>query len=103
MQAIYDRKREIETKIGREDADAMAWEDEVERRFEEEMSRVCEEYELWYQRIVEGEAENRRIEEVEYDRTEVEYEMDRMWMAEELVALDLKEKLKWIQEEIGNW
>ena len=77
----------------------MAWEDEVERRFEDEMSHVCEENEQWYERFLEGVAENRRIEEAEYDRTQVEYEIDRMWMAKELAALDLKEKLKWIQEE----
>ena len=77
----------------------MAWEDEVERYFEDEMSCVCEEYEVWHQRFVEEVAENRRIEEAEYDRTQVEYKMDRMWMAQELVALDLEEKLKWIQDE----
>ena len=59
--------------------------------------------------MLEEAAENRRIEEAEYDRTEVEYEMDRMWMAHELAALDLEEKMKWIQdeneemEEIGEW
>ena len=99
LQVISDREREIEMEIGQEDADAMAWEDKVERRFEDEMSCVCEEYELWHQRFVEGAAENRRIEEAEYDRTQVEYEMDRMWMAEELAALDLEEKLKWIEDE----
>ena len=44
-------------------------------------------------------AENRRIEEAEYDRTQIEYKKDRMWMAEELAVLDLEEKLKWIQDE----
>ena len=44
-------------------------------------------------------AENRRIDEVEYDRNQMEYEMDRKWMAEELAALDLEEKLKWLQDE----
>ena len=77
----------------------MAWEDEVERCFEDEMCRVCEDYELWHERLVEEAAENRRIEEAEYDRTEVEYEMDRMWMADELAALDMEEKLKWIEDE----
>ena len=99
MQALYEREREIEIEIGREDADAMAWEDEVERRFEDEMSHVCECYEVWHQRLLEEAAENRRIEEAEYDRTEVEYEMDRMWIAHELAALDLEEKMKWIQDE----
>ena len=111
MQALHEREREIEMEIGQEDADAMAWEEEVERHFEDEMSHVCEHYELWHERLVEEVADNRRIEEAEYDRTEVEYEMDRMWMAEglELVALDLEEKLKWIEdeneetEEIGEW
>ena len=98
MQQIYDREREIEMEIGVEDADAMAWEDEVERRFEVQMSQVCEEYEVWHQRIVEEVAENRRIE-AEYDRTQIEYKKDGKWMAEELVALDLEEKLKWIQDE----
>ena len=86
MQALYEREREIEIEIGREDVDAMAWEDEVERHFEDEMSHVCESYEVWHQRLVEEVAENRRIDEAEYDRTEVEYEMDRMWMAHELAA-----------------
>ena len=109
MQALYGREREIEIEIGREDADAMASEDEVERHFEDEMTLVCECYEVRHQRLLEEAAENRRIEEAEYDRTEIEYEMDRMWMAHELVALDLEEKMKWIQdeneemEEIGEW
>ena len=38
LQALYEREREIEMEIGLEDADAIAWEDEVERHFEEEMS-----------------------------------------------------------------
>ena len=94
--------------IGREDADAMAWEDKVERCFEQEMSIVYEHYELWHERLVEEEAENRRIEEAEHDRTEVEYERDRRWMAEELAILDKEAKLKWIDhkdketEEIGE-
>ena len=67
---------EIEMQIGREHVDAMAWEDEVERRFEQEMSIVCEHYELWHKRLVEEEAENRRIKEAEHDRTEVEYKRD---------------------------
>ena len=99
MQALYERESEIEIEIGWEDADAIAWEDKVERRFEDEMSHVCECCEVWYQRLVEEVAENRRIEEAEYDRTEVEYEMDRMWMTHELAALDLEEKMKWIQDE----
>ena len=99
LQALYEREREIEIEIGREDADAMAWEDEVERHFQDEMSHVCECCEVWHQRLVEEVAENRRIEEAEYDRTEVEYEMDRMWMAHKLAALDLEEKMKWIQDE----
>ena len=37
---------------------------------------------------------NRRIEEAEHDRNEVEYERDRMWMADELMNLDLEAKLK---------
>ena len=77
LQALYQREKEIELQIGWEDADAMAWEDEVERRFEEEMSIVCEQYELWHKRLVEEEAENRRIEEAEHDRAEVEYETVR--------------------------
>ena len=32
---------------------AIAWEDEVERHFEEEMSLVCVQYELWHERLVE--------------------------------------------------
>ena len=99
LQALYKREREIEMEIGLEDADATACEDEVERHFEDEMSHVCEYYEVWHQRFVEEAAENRRIEEAEYDRTEVEYKMDRMWMAHELAALDLEEKMKWIQDE----
>ena len=99
LQALYEREREIEIEIGREDVDAMAWEDEVERRFKDEMTHVCECYEVWHQRLLEEAAENRRIEEAEYNRTEVEYEMDRMWMAHELAALDLEEKMKWIQDE----
>ena len=77
----------------------MAWEDKVERRFEQEMSIVCEHYELWHERLVEEEAENRRIEEAEHDRTEVEYKRDRMWMVEELAILDTEAKLKWIDDE----
>ena len=99
LKAMYQREKEIEMQIGREDADAMAWEDEVERRFEQEMSIVCEHYELWHERLVEEEAENRRIEEAEHDRTEVEYERDRRWMAEELAILDTEAKLKWIDDE----
>ena len=99
LKAMYQREKEIEMQIGREDADAMAWEDEVERRFEQEMSIVCEHYELWHERLVEEEAENRRIEEAEHDRTEVEYERDRRWMAEELAILDTEAKLKWIEDE----
>ena len=108
LQALYEREREIEMEIGRQDADAMAWEDEVERRFEEEMSLVCEHYELWHERLVEEAQENSRIEEAEHNRTEVEYKRDRMWMADELAALDLEAKLKWIEdkneetEEIGK-
>ena len=30
LKAMYQREKEIEMQIGREDADAMAWEDEVE-------------------------------------------------------------------------
>ena len=52
--------------IGVEDADAIAWEDEVERHFEDQMSLVCEEYELWHEIILEEVAENKRIEEMEY-------------------------------------
>ena len=99
MQALYKREREIEIEIGQEDVDAMAWEDKVERCFEDEMSHVCECYEVWHQRLLEEAAEKKRIEEAEYDRTEVEYEMDRMWMAHKLAALDLEEKMKWIQDE----
>ena len=103
MQALYQREREIEMEIGmeigREEADAMAWEEEVESRFEDEMIVMCEKCEVWHQRLVGEEAENRRIEEVECDRTEVEYEMDRTWMEHEFEALNLEEKLKWIQEE----
>ena len=108
LKAMYQREKEIEMQIGREDADAMAWEDEVERRFEQEMSIVCEHYELLHKRLVEEEAENRRIKEAEHDRTEVEYERDRRWMAEELAILDTEAKLKWIDdkdketEEIGE-
>ena len=40
LQALYKSKREIDIAIGREDAEAMAWEDEVERRFEDEMTHV---------------------------------------------------------------
>ena len=36
---------------------------------------------------------------MEDDRTQVQYKKARMWMVEELVALDLEEKLKWIQDE----
>ena len=49
-----------------------------------------------------------KIEEVENDRTQLEYKKDRMWMAEELAALDIEEKLKWLEaeneetEEIGE-
>ena len=63
------------------------------------MSIVCEHYELWHERLVEEEAENRRIEEAEHDRTEVEYKRDRRWMAEELAILDTEAKLKWIDDE----
>ena len=82
--------------------------DELEWHFEDEMSHVCEQYEVWYQRNMEEVAENRRIDKAEYDRSELEYEKDRMWMAEELAALDMEEKLKWIEaeneemEEIGE-
>ena len=99
MQALYEREREIEMEIGREDADAIAWEDKVERRFEEEMSLVCVQYELWQERLVEEAQENRRIEEAEHDRNEVEYERNRMWMADKLTNLDLEAKLKWIEDE----
>ena len=108
MQALYEREREIEMEIGREDADAIAWKDEVERRFEEEMSLVCVQYELWQERLVEEAQENRRIEEAEHDRNEVEYERNRRWMADKLTNLDLEAKLKWIEdkneatEEIGE-
>ena len=70
----------------------------MERHFEDEISHVCECYEVWHQRLVDQVAEN-RIEEAEYDRTEEEYEMDRMWMAHKLGALDLEEKMKWIPDE----
>ena len=43
--------------------------------------------------------ENRRIEEVEHDRNEVEYKRNRRWMADELTNLDLEAKLKWIEDE----
>ena len=99
LQALYQREKEIELQIGLENADAMAWENEVERRFEEEMMMVCEQYELRQERLVEEEAENRRIEEAEHDRTEVEYKTDRTWMAEELAILDTEAKLKWIEDE----
>ena len=99
LKAMYQREKEIEMQIGREDADAMAWEDEVERCFEQEMSIVCEHYELWHERLVEEEVENRRIEEAEHDRMEVEYERDWRWMAEELAILDMEAKLKWIEDE----
>ena len=59
----------------------MAWEEEEERCFEVKMSEICEEYEQWHERIVEEAAENRRIDEAEYDRNQIEYEMDRKWMA----------------------
>ena len=36
-----------------------------ERRFEDEMSRVCAESEIWYKRFEAEKAENRRIEEGE--------------------------------------
>ena len=98
LQALYEREREIEMEIGWEDADAIAWEDEVERHFEEEMSLVCVQYELWQERLVEEAQENRRIEEAEHDRNEVEYERNRMWMADELTNLDLEAKLKWIED-----
>ena len=97
LKQIYDREMEME--MGVEDADAMAWEEEEERRFEVKMSEICEEYEQWHERIVEEVAENRRKDEAEYDRNQIEYEMDRKWMAEELAALDLEEKLKWLQDE----
>ena len=99
MQALYEREREIEMEIGREDADAIAWEEEVERCFEEEMSLVCVQYELWQERLVEEAQENRRKEEAEHNRNEVEYERNRRWMADELTNLDLEAKLKWIEDE----
>ena len=99
LKAMYHREKEIEMQIGRKDADAMAWEDEVERCFEQEMSIVCEHFELWHERLVEEEAENRRIEEAEHNRTEVEYERDQRWMAEELAILDMEAKLKWVDDE----
>ena len=37
--------------------------------------------------------------ETVYDRTELEYEKDRVWMAEELAALDIEEKLEWVEAE----
>ena len=40
LQVLYNRKQEIEMEIGVEEADAMAWEEEVERRFEDQMSLV---------------------------------------------------------------
>ena len=46
MQALYKREREIEMEIGWEDADAMAWEEELEMRFEDEMSVMCEKCEV---------------------------------------------------------
>ena len=109
LKQIYDREREMEMEMGVEEADMMAWEEEEERHFEVKMSKICREYEQWHETIVKEAAENRRIDEVEYDRTQIEYEIDRKWMAEELVALDLEEKLKWLQdeteqmEEIGEW
>ena len=99
LKQIYDREIEMEMEMGVEEADEMAWEEEEERHFEVKMSEICEEYEQWYERIVEEVAENRRIDEAEYDRNQIEYEMDRKWMAEELAALDLEEKLKWLQDE----
>ena len=99
LQALYQREKEIEFQIGLENADAMAWEDELERRFEEEMMMVCEQYELRHERLVEEQAQNRRIKEAEHDRAEVEYETDWMWMAEELAILDNEAKLKWIEDE----
>ena len=99
LKQIYDREREIEMEMGVEEADTMAWEEEEERCFEVKMSEICEEYEQWHERIVEEAAENRRIDDAEYDRNQIEYEMDRKWMAEELAALNLEEKLKWLQDE----
>ena len=99
LKQIYDREGEMEMEMGVEEADVMAWEEEEERRFEVKMSEICEEYEQWHERMAEEAAENRRIDEVEYDRNQMEYEMDRKWMAEELAALDLEEKLKWLQDE----
>ena len=99
MKKIYDREREMEVEMGVEDADAMAWEEEEDRHFGVEMSRICEECEQWHKQIVQKVAENRRIHEAECDRTQMEYEMDRKWMAEELAELDLEQKLKWLQEE----
>ena len=63
------------------------------------MSHICEQCEVWYQSRLEEVEERRRIDGVENDQMQVEYEKDRMWMVEELVALDLKEKLKWLDTE----
>ena len=59
MKKIYDREREMEVEMGVEDADAMAWEEEEDRHFEVEMSRICEECEQWHKQIVQKVAENR--------------------------------------------
>ena len=68
LKQIYDREREMEMEMGVEEADVMAWEEEEEGCFEVKMSEICEEYEQWHERMVEEVAENRRIDEVEYDR-----------------------------------
>ena len=53
--------------------------------------------------MVEEAAENRRIDEAEYDRHQMEYEMDREWMAEELVVLDLEKNLNGYRMKLNKW
>ena len=100
-------EQKIMWEVQRQEADEEAWEEEVERRFEENCIDVVLEAEQWQEYVVQLEKENRRIEELDVDEKKMRQELDDQetlsFIREELGTLEQEEMLKDFEEEEDVW
>ena len=88
----------IKLEMEGQEADEEAWEEELERRFEEECIDVILEVEQWEEYVKKLAEENRRIEELNADEIKMRQEMEDQetlsFIKEEIATLDEAEMLK---------